>query len=358
MRRLAKALHSTSHRPPDDQNDHPKKDIGFTLIELVVVIITIAILCTIAVPVYMNLTRKADEQVAAFNLKVAEEIHNNIWFDVVSHNIFTPGSECYRDAYPPDGINTGLLGYALVDADYFSTLETRISWVDMEATGPFAKADSPLYASLDGAGDTPSLSYEISGIYENGQLVESGYQIQNDLSVLHGKIAVFTEYYYFGGVFNMNIDNKYISMMVLEKNGDVHMITFYQGTIVLTEEVAWPEESLPIPPPVGPEVIDTLSAPGTINIASEGTFNTNFEIELDIYPGFDINCIDMDSVRCGEARAVDIKVNDAGKVIIKFDRQDLTGLTVGDNQILTVSGQYSDGNSFSGSTTVKVVDNT
>lgn len=357
---LERAVHATSHKDDSKKKDRPG-DVGFTLVELMVVIITVGVLASIAVPVYLNITRRADEQVAAYNVKVAEEVHNHIWFDIMTRNYFIPGSECYRDASPPDGITSLPSGYALVDAEYFSALETRISWVDMEATGPFAEADSRLWASLDGGGEvtggTATLTYEIDGIYREGTLVESGYQIQNSLDALHGKIAVITEYFYLDGAFHDNTDNKYLTMIIMEKSGDVHVLTFYQGIPVLAEEVSWPDESTPIPAPMGPEVIDSLTAPGTINLDSEGTFNTSFEVELEIYPGFNIDCIEMDTVKCGDASAVDIKVNDAGKVIIKFDRQDLTGLSVGEDQILTVTGQYTDGNTFSGSTMVKVIDN-
>ena len=51
-------------------------DEGFTLIELMVVILIIAVLVAIAVPVYLSLETKADKAVAAYNIKAAEEIHN------------------------------------------------------------------------------------------------------------------------------------------------------------------------------------------------------------------------------------------------------------------------------------------
>ena len=326
-----------------------RRQDAFTLIELMVVIIIIAILVAIAIPVFLSLESKADKTVAEYNIKTAEEIHTSIWFAIIEKNSFPVGGECYID------------GATAVDAQYISAKQTKIPWVDMNASGSLTRDDSStMLASLSPSPDVlaqvgPGFNFSINGYYKNGNMIDSAGG-SSDLSKLPGKVAVLYNSYYLDSKWFENTDHKYLSMMVVEKAGTLHILTFYQGRVVTSEDFVWDEpDDVNYPP--GPPTIDDLAVnPGTINVASQGSFNCNFEVELTVYPGFNVNCINMSTVTCGNAHAIDVKVNESGKVIIKFDRQDLTGLHAGNSVPITVNGQYTNGNNFSGSTNVKVID--
>lgn len=322
-------------------------DKGFTLIELMIVILIIAILVAIAVPVYLGMETKADKAVAAYNIKAAEEIHNHIWFDLIERNAFLAGSECYLDGQTP------------VNALYVSSRETRIPWADMSASGSLARgSSSSMLASLSTspgvlAQVNGGFSFSIDGYYENGTLTEAGGD--SSLGNLPGKIAVLFNSYYLNGTWYDNTDYRYLSMMVVEKSGNLHITTFCQGKLVASEDFVWDQPDEVNYPP-GPSTIDDLAVnPGTLNLNSQGQFNTQFDIELAVYPGFNINSFDMSTIVCGGAQAIDIKLNENGKVIIKFDRQDLIGVQAGDSVPITINGKYTNGNSFSGTTNVKVI---
>jgi prepilin-type N-terminal cleavage/methylation domain-containing protein len=323
------------------------RDEGFTLIELMVVILIIAVLVAIAVPVYITMEAKADKTVAAFNIRAAEEIHTRIWFEIMERNSFPAGSECYVD------------GATAVNALYISGKETKIPWADMTASGSLAKEDSGMLASLNPSPDVlaqvnSGFSFSINGFYKNGALVESAGS-SSDLGRLPGKVAVLYNSYYYNGTWYDNTQYKYLSMMVVEKSGNLHILTFCQGRPVTSEDFVWDDpDKVNFPP--GPSTIDELAVnPGTLNVASNGSFNCQFEVELSVYPGFNVSSINMASVVCGGAHAIDIKVNSSGKVIIKFDRQDLTGLQAGNSVPITVNGSYTSGDNFSGTTNVKVI---
>jgi prepilin-type N-terminal cleavage/methylation domain-containing protein len=344
VKRLIRASSAiTSSHPP-----RPREE-AFTLIELMVVILIIAVLVAIAVPVYLGLEARADKTVAEYNIKAAEEIHTHIWYSIIEDNFFPAGGECYVDGANP------------VNALYVSTRETKIPWVDMNGAGSLAKEDSsgmlaslspnPVLAQVSGG-----FQFSINGYYKNGALIENGGG-SSDLSKLPGKVAVLYNTYYLGGKWYQNPDHKYLSMMVVEKAGTLHILTFHQGSVVTSEDFVWSEpDKVNFSP--GPSTIDQLAVnPGTLNVASNGSFNCGFEVELTVYPDFNVNSINMSTVTCGNAHATDIKVNNAGKVIIKFDRQDLTGLQPGNSVPLTVHGSYTNGDNFSGTTNVKVINN-
>jgi len=311
------------------------------------VILIIAILVAIAVPVYLSSEKKADKTVAAYNIKAAEEIHNHIWFDIISRNNFPVGGECYLDGANP------------VNALYVSSRETRIPWVDMTGAGSLAMGGSSgMLASLTPdpgilAQVNGGFTFSNNGCYKNGALVEAGGG--SSLGNLPGKVAVLSTTYYLNGTWYENTDSKYLSMMVVEKSGNLHILTFCQGRAVATEDLVWDQPDEVNYPP-GPSTLDDLAInPGTLNLGSQGDFNTQFDVELAVYPGFNINSFDISSIVCGGAHAIDIKVTENGKVIIKFDRQDLIGVQAGNSVPITITGKYSNGNGFSGTTNVKVL---
>lgn len=323
---------------------------GFTLIELMVVILIIAILVAVAVPVYLNITSRADKSVAEYNIRAAEEIHDSIWFGLLEHNSFPAGGECYVDGSTP------------VNALYISSRETKIPWVDMGAAGSLAQGSSSgMLASLNPSPDilaqvnNNGFTFAINGYYRSGTLTEAGGS--SDLGNLPGKIAVLYSSYYIDGTWYDNTDYKHLSMMVVERSGNLHILTYYQGKCVASENLVWDQPDEVNYPP-GPSSIDELAVnPGTLNLGSQGDFNCQFDVELTVYPGFNINSFDMSTIACGGAHAIDIKLNENGKVIIKFDRQDLIGVQAGNSVPITINGRYTNGNSFSGTTNVKVINN-
>lgn len=143
-------------------------DEGFTLMELMIVILIIAVLVAIAVPIYLSLETRADKAVATYNIKAAEEIHTHIWLELIGRNAFPAGGECYLDGSTP------------VDALYISGKETKIPWVDMGGSGSLATGSSSgMLASLSPspgilAQVNGGFSFSINGYYKNGTLVEAG----------------------------------------------------------------------------------------------------------------------------------------------------------------------------------------
>lgn len=321
---------------------------GFTIIELMVVILIVAILVAIAVPVYNSLQGRADKAVAEYNIKAAEEIHTHIWFALIEKSAFPVAGECYVDVASP------------VDAQYFSSRETKIDWVDITASGSLIADNSsgmiaslapssPLLATLP-----PGFQFGIRGYYRGGTMTRAG--DDNHIMNMVGKIAVVYDQYYLDGTWFANTDHKYISLMVVEKAGTLHITTFLQGRSVGSEDFVWDEPDVVNFPPGPPELGDTLAVnPGTLNIASMGDFNTSFDIELTVYEGFNVNSFNVGTITCGGAHAVDVKMTENGKVIIKFDRQDLVTDQTGNAIPITIAGQYTNGDSFSGTTTVKVI---
>lgn len=94
---------------------------------------------------------------------------------------------------------------------------------------------------------------------------------------------------------------------------------------------------------------DVVIKPETINLTSNGKFTAFIVI-----PGYEPNSIDPATVVCDGAPAL-YDVGSAYKFIAKFNIQDLVAITPGEEVPLTVTGQLYDGNSFSGTDTVRVI---
>jgi len=66
--------------------------------------------------------------------------------------------------------------------------------------------------------------------------------------------------------------------------------------------------------------------------------------------------MDISTVECESAPALKGMMADDGKLIVKFDRKDLVGVSPGDAVEMVVTGQLNDGTHFIGSDTIRVID--
>jgi len=92
--------------------------------------------------------------------------------------------------------------------------------------------------------------------------------------------------------------------------------------------------------------------PETLNLNSKGLF-TAF---IDLPEGSDEEDIDISKVVCQGAPAVNATMADDGRLVVKFDREDLENVSVGDAVELTVTGELTNGRQFKGSDTIRVID--
>jgi len=89
--------------------------------------------------------------------------------------------------------------------------------------------------------------------------------------------------------------------------------------------------------------------PETLNLGSKGVFTAFIT---------NVTAINISTVECEGAPAVRgmASEEDNGTYIVKFNRQDLTNVSEGDNVTLTVTGELNDGTPFEGNDTIRVID--
>jgi len=92
--------------------------------------------------------------------------------------------------------------------------------------------------------------------------------------------------------------------------------------------------------------------PETLNLQSKGLFTAFIELP----EGYGKEDVDIGTVECEAAPAVSGVMADDGRLIVKFDRQDLQDVPTGDAVKLTVTGKLSNGTAFAGSDTIRVID--
>ena len=92
--------------------------------------------------------------------------------------------------------------------------------------------------------------------------------------------------------------------------------------------------------------------PETLNPKSKGVF-TAF---IDLPEGYDEQDIDISTVECEGAPALNGMMANDGRLIVKFDREDLKDVPTGDAVEMTVTGKLTDGRRFIGSDTIRVID--
>jgi hypothetical protein len=92
--------------------------------------------------------------------------------------------------------------------------------------------------------------------------------------------------------------------------------------------------------------------PETLNLKSKGKFTAFIELP----EGYDEEDVATSTVACEGAPAVSAVMADNNKLIVKFNREDLVGVSTGDAVELTVTGEFIDGTPFIGSDTIRVID--
>jgi hypothetical protein len=80
-----------------------------------------------------------------------------------------------------------------------------------------------------------------------------------------------------------------------------------------------------------------------------------FTAFISLPDGYDESTINVASVKCQGAPAIEGHCDGPKKFSIKFNRQDLVGVIPGENVVFIVTGKLFNGTSFSGSDTVKKV---
>ena len=94
-----------------------RKEQGFTLIELVIVIAIIAILIAVAIPIYQNVTRSAAQKSHDANLKVIDSAIQAYFMDTGAYpqtiNVLEDAAKPYLESIP--SIPKALLGIGAPD---------------------------------------------------------------------------------------------------------------------------------------------------------------------------------------------------------------------------------------------------
>ncbi len=98
--------------------------------------------------------------------------------------------------------------------------------------------------------------------------------------------------------------------------------------------------------------VDIDIKPETLNLKSKGVFT----VFIDLPEGYDEEDINISTVECEGAPALESVMADDGRLIVKFDRKGLMGVSPGDAVKLTVTGELTNGTPFAGSDTIRVID--
>lgn len=192
----------------------PKLDIelGFTLIELMVVLLIIAILVGIVVPVLLNARKNAMDVTAKHNLRVGSDCVTNVHLDLIAQNVFA-----YQD--PGYGDSSW--------ARYMSSKETKIAWVE-----------------LDGANKT--LRY--AATYERDEQVGgvAGGNPHN-WSLVYGNVAVYRGYLddrNFWVQSEHNDDYRYMTVLGLSQSDDTSYFSCYdEGVPIVSGTFYWNDQN-------------------------------------------------------------------------------------------------------------------
>lgn len=187
---------------------------GFTLIELMTVILILAVLTGLAVGVYLVVTNRAKEATAKSNYRIGEDSNTRVFLDCLAE-----GQESY----------TGPLGaaYRTDWARYISTQEKKITWVRLARVSNTRlriyrgyKNGAILYTTTTGAGD-PYYYY--------------------DFKLAYGKICIYPGYLNAANRWVNDATNRqYITVIALnEKDDRAYYTVFYVGGPVKHGSFHW-----------------------------------------------------------------------------------------------------------------------
>lgn len=111
---------------------------GFTLLEVLIVVIIIGILATIALPQYVSTIEKARSAEATSNIGALRNSMDRYWYDQVSQPVFAnlPGNDIsYLDIDNPNSDTSRLFDYAIADT---STSTAKTYTITAERIGKTA----------------------------------------------------------------------------------------------------------------------------------------------------------------------------------------------------------------------------
>lgn len=184
---------------------------GFTLIELMIVILVLAVLVSIAVPVYIRMSHSADKAVANSNERMACSMMDQVWI-----RLSESGADSYRDPEPPPG----LTGPKEVDAQYMSYLSTRNNWVELSVLGG---------------------RWRIDGVWKNKKQILTNVSAHRyDWDVLSGRLGVLQDWYFWqNGNWRPNAKRDYVFVITWQKAGRARFTQYYKGSIDISGEFLW-----------------------------------------------------------------------------------------------------------------------
>jgi type IV pilus assembly protein PilA len=130
-------------------------DQGFTLIELMVVVLIIAILIAIAIPTFLGLRRRAQDRAAQSNLRNGLTAAKAFYTDAETYTGFTPGGAGTAEAIEPsltwvagNPANVGEVGITVVGAAGQELVLNALS----ASTQQFCIADNSTQGTVRGSG--------------------------------------------------------------------------------------------------------------------------------------------------------------------------------------------------------------
>lgn len=149
-----------------------RADGGFSLLEVLITIIVLGILTSIAVPLYVNATNKAEKTQAKANNRIGETMMTQVWMRILDNH-----GDSYRDPDPPEPMSAP----GNVDAEYMSRLESRTKFWRMRRQGG---------------------QFGIAGIYKVGELLPgtgTWDSTLTDWSLVYGMIGISFDTYWDAG---------------------------------------------------------------------------------------------------------------------------------------------------------------
>ncbi len=212
---------------------------AFTFIELGSVIAIIAIIVSMAVPVLLEQSRKAEHMVAVENLVSAGKAADGLWFSTLASQSCPIVAGAYRDYDPPPELR-GRGEYVPVDARYMSVREPETTWVEITVESGKAAAPGPFAGMVGNPRRTKGSGYRIGGIWKGGVRIADGPGAAGGWELMAGKVGVVENRYFWGGGWRENVENQYLTLVTLEVTGGLaHYYTLNVGVTVAGGTFEW-----------------------------------------------------------------------------------------------------------------------